>query len=108
MKINKDFTKNDLQPGMLVITRDNSIGLVLETMRGLEIAFYDTSIEMYRFLDDLMYYIQYVDTENYGWDIMAVFSIPDSCINQRTLFGTVGRTLLWRRKEDKNESKNLE
>ena len=101
----KNFTKEDLKPGMLVKTRDCGYMHVFDTAKGLcvsnkhdycGIRLYDDELKCKGFM-----------VPKPEFDIMEVWDLASSAMNSYKL-SVDGRGLLWEREEESEEESNDE
>lgn len=99
----KQFTKNDLKPGMLVKVRDGSFFQVFEVKNGLCFANEDEYSALKFFTDDL--HCSGILTPHEEWDVMEVWDLAEY---PSKAFGlsTEGRYLLWEREEAEKDESN--
>ena len=91
--MNKKFTKDDLKPFMLVITRDNSKFIVCNDFIINEDKKITILFDSYSFDMKIKYSREY--------DIMKVYSVPFSKFGFLEFDNIQDRTLLWEREEIK-------
>ena len=93
----KQFTKDDLKPGMLVEYRDGDLRLVMPSKEGLFIITNDSYNDLKYYDDDLL--------ESEGESDLDIVKVYDVANNQSpnldSLLSTYNRELLWEREEVK-------
>lgn len=100
----KNFTKEDLKPGMLIESRGMGLRMVMPYGAGY-LAFVDQQGFYWAFDDDLK--LDLTDSNGSEFDIMKVYGYSSKA-SESMRFDTHNRELLWEREEESEEESNDE
>lgn len=90
------FTKDDIKPGMVVMTRDGLLYIVFVTNDNNKILLNNVSgYDLDDFNDNLQYYSSIESSE----DIVKVYQTTNSCVNLKNVFDSKILELVWSRKD---------
>lgn len=101
----KNFTKEDLKPGMLVKTRNHGYMHVFDTEEGLCVSNNDDFCSIGLYNDELK--CNGVIVTDPDFDIMEVWGLANSAVYSYKL-SFVGRDRLWKREEESEKESNDE
>lgn len=100
----KNFTKDDIKPGMLIESRGMGLRMVMPYGAGY-LAFVDEHGFYWEFNEDTKFDL--TDSDSSMFDIMKVYGYSSKA-NESMCFYTENRELLWERKEESKEESDNE